>query len=88
MHRCLYISDILPNICDYVMQDGKNESRAAVAYLAQTCSCFYEPAMNTLWRTLNSLVPLFFCLPKETWKMNEDGRLVRPCMASQIASLR
>ncbi|KAI0072955.1 hypothetical protein K474DRAFT_1775070 [Panus rudis PR-1116 ss-1] len=75
MHSCLEVPEIVLEICEAALG---NRDKASVASLARTCASFYEPAMTTLWRNLDSLVPLFLCLPRETWGRDpEHGGLVR-----------
>ncbi|KAJ6473318.1 hypothetical protein DFH09DRAFT_470419 [Mycena vulgaris] len=37
--------------------------------LARTCQAFHEPAPDILWWNLESLVPLFACMPPDVWKV-------------------
>ncbi|EIW85496.1 hypothetical protein CONPUDRAFT_150305 [Coniophora puteana RWD-64-598 SS2] len=56
MHRALLISEVARNIT-YCQSEKK-----ALAALAQTCRAFSEPALDALWRELDSLLPLLECL--------------------------
>lgn len=75
--------DILGEICEYLspnddLEDLDSpqvvEGRQNLAWLALTCKAFLEPALDRLWRSLNTLYPLFKILPafKQT-----DGTHVR-----------
>lgn len=37
--------------------------RRALAKLGRTCKAFFEPAMNVLWKDLDSLVPIIGLFP-------------------------
>lgn len=42
--------------------------RRTVSRLARTCKSFCEPALNVLWRELDSLVPVIGLFPSHTLK--------------------
>ena len=41
----------------------KREARVGLLSIAMTCKSFLEPGLNTLWRVIPSLLPLFRLLP-------------------------
>ncbi|KAJ6596314.1 hypothetical protein DFH09DRAFT_1024146 [Mycena vulgaris] len=60
MHRCLEISEILRAICDQL-------DRRSLAALARTCQGLRDPALDAIWHSQRSLVPLLKCLPRHIW---------------------
>ena len=69
MHRCLHVFDIVSIITDFVfaLGDSTHDWRS-VAALARTCKTFYEPALNTLWRTQIGIEYLIKCMPADAWE--------------------
>lgn len=65
--------DILADICEYLASDDEwvdttppaelVTSRHHLAALARTCKAYLEPALDRLWRSLDTLYPLFRILP-------------------------
>lgn len=63
MHRALHIPEVLQEVI-YILSPQEEQERhlkltskiseklADLASMARTCQCFYEPAMNALWRVL------------------------------------
>ena len=66
MHRCLQIQELLSIIFRYV------RIQKTLARLARTCTDFRDPALNVLWHTQNTLLPLFKCLPRNAWVMKKE----------------
>ena len=72
--------DILDEICEYlsyeddVDADDIASSRRTLLCLALTCKAFLEPALDRLWRNLDSLFPLLKVLPAF---IQTDGTYVR-----------
>lgn len=60
MHKCLRIAELFDVICKQVLATGHQGSLAA---LCRTCRLFHEPALNVLYKSLESLRPLLFCIP-------------------------
>ncbi|KAG1844217.1 hypothetical protein DFJ58DRAFT_731328 [Suillus subalutaceus] len=60
MHRCLQIAELFDAVCKRVLATGHHGSLAA---LCRTCRLFHEPALNILYKSLESLRPLMFCVP-------------------------
>ncbi|KAJ7664245.1 hypothetical protein B0H17DRAFT_1336744 [Mycena rosella] len=70
MHRCLEISEVLRAIFDQL-------SRRTLASLARTCQGLRDPALDVLWHSQRSLLPLLKCLPPHIWEeIVKDGRRV------------
>ncbi|KAJ3514811.1 hypothetical protein NLJ89_g2149 [Agrocybe chaxingu] len=61
--------DILDEICEYLSYEYDNDpddisrSRQVLLWVALTCRSFLEPALDRLWRSLDSLFPLLKVLP-------------------------
>ncbi|KAJ7140593.1 hypothetical protein C8R43DRAFT_1131531 [Mycena crocata] len=60
MHHCLNIVEIVGIICSHL----ENEPRS-LTVLARTSRMFEDPALDILWKSLNTLVPLLNCLPSD-----------------------
>ena len=68
-HRCLEIPEILGLIFDSILNDAPSgESRRTVLALALTCHGFKDTALDVLWYTQTSLVPLIKCMPSDLWR--------------------
>ena len=65
MHHCLQIPELLSIIFRYV------HTQETLARLARTCTDFRDPALNVLWHTQSTLLPLFKCLPRDAWVMKK-----------------
>ena len=85
----ILISEVLRSIVDclaedtvwcienLVDEDTDKAARRALAVLARTCRAFSKPALDALWRKLQSLEPFILCLPTRAWyDFTEDGALV------------
>jgi len=74
--------DILGEICEYLAPNDNleedpeyiQECRQNLSWLALTCKAFLEPALDRLWRSLDTLYPLFKILPAF---IKTDGTHVR-----------
>jgi len=78
MHHCLNVLDILDTIFNFVLESHEYGT-STLAALAVTCRHFEHPALDVLWRTIPSLIPLVKCLPPDLWEMTiqvETGRLL------------
>ncbi|KAF6753330.1 hypothetical protein DFP72DRAFT_902766 [Ephemerocybe angulata] len=66
MNRCLLIHEILCAICD-------NLEDSELVSAALTTKAFLEPALNSLWRELDSFRPIVSCLPPmdDIWVVKE-----------------
>lgn len=87
MHRCLWISEIVVNIAEEVLQDEEWEiptSWDTLAKLARTCRMFSEPSLSALWRVQSSLIPLLRTMPDDLWKM-DDNKIIM--VGSHLCSL-
>jgi hypothetical protein len=65
MDHCLRIDEILRNIFEHVFEGGR-AGRSSVANLAMTCQA---PALELLWSSQCSLLPLMQCLPTDVWRL-------------------
>ena len=80
MHRCLQIQEPLSIVFEYVhiprkaLEDDPL-SASSLARLARTCKAFQDPALDILWHSQYSLVPLLKCLPRDAWAWKE-GKFV------------
>ncbi|KAF7333286.1 hypothetical protein MSAN_02423300 [Mycena sanguinolenta] len=63
MHLAWDISELVDLICE-------SSSKASLASLAQTSSRFREPALDVLWREMDSAVPLLKCFPPDSWEIS------------------
>jgi hypothetical protein len=76
MHRCLSILEILDLICDNldvsISVAGPSPRLRTLANLARTCTLFSGPALDALWRTQNSLNPLFGVMPDDLFEPVHD----------------
>ena len=85
MHQCLEIPEILEIICKILKNDFDNnvnrESLSTLSSVARTCRCFHELALDILWHSLDSLVPLLKTFPRSLWNVaqvaNGETLLVR-----------
>jgi hypothetical protein len=68
MNYCLRIDEILRNIFEHVFEGGR-AGRSSVANLAITCQDFKAPALELLWSSQCSLLPLMKCLPTDVWSL-------------------
>ncbi len=73
MHSCLRVPELLDVIFQIVQSEGRGN--ATIIALACTAKCFHAIALDTLWQTQASLVPLVKCFPDEllTETREEDG---------------
>ena len=67
MHICLLVSiEVLTNIFAAIYEgSSKENSLRTFAALARTCRRFKEPALNALWKDMDSFMPLILCLPED-----------------------
>jgi hypothetical protein len=66
MHHCLYISEVLNLIFQFVdvqLHQGPQVCKKTLASLARTCHLFSSPALDVLWHDLYSFDPLIKVLP-------------------------
>ncbi|EKM58930.1 uncharacterized protein PHACADRAFT_136048 [Phanerochaete carnosa HHB-10118-sp] len=50
--------------------------KGTLAALGRTCQMFKDPALDSLWREMSSLDPLYMCLPSDVCAKNVIGGLV------------
>ncbi|KAG2358612.1 hypothetical protein BDR07DRAFT_1379257 [Suillus spraguei] len=76
MHRALAITELLSHIfCEVCNDDeGLNLCRGIkdMARVSQVCKTFRDPALDFLWRNLDSLLPLLRLLPLEIHEEHSD----------------
>ncbi|KAF6749338.1 hypothetical protein DFP72DRAFT_545480 [Ephemerocybe angulata] len=60
MNQCLGVAEIQSLICE-------NLDRKSAFAMALTAHAFLEPALNEIWRTVDSFRPLIDCLPDDLW---------------------
>jgi len=68
MHLVLQKSKVLYTISSYAHQES-------LLALASTCRAFEGPALDALWRDLQSVKPLVICLPSDLFS-SVQGRKV------------
>ncbi|TFK93106.1 hypothetical protein K466DRAFT_479271 [Polyporus arcularius HHB13444] len=60
---------------------------ATIAVLARTAKCFHDAALDTLWQTQASLVPLVKCLPEDSLtETREDDGTRKLALSRELAS--
>ncbi len=64
MHAILQIEEVFVKIADALDQTTP-KARSALYALARTCRTFHEPAINVLWHTQTSLIPILRCIPAQ-----------------------
>jgi hypothetical protein len=69
MHSALTNLEVIYTISSYTQ-------RRSLPALASTCRAFKHPALNALWRDLQSMEPLVKCLPSDLFSIDEDDRVV------------
>ncbi|OAX38857.1 hypothetical protein K503DRAFT_129776 [Rhizopogon vinicolor AM-OR11-026] len=62
-------------IPSFVSHDGRRVARRSLAALSRVCRHFKDIALDVLWAELETLDPLFTCLPGGLWTMDEDGNI-------------
>jgi hypothetical protein len=71
MHPALRILEVIDNISLHV-------GNGSLPALASTCRAFENPALNVLWRNLESVEPIVKCLPSELFSYNRRKYPVCP----------
>lgn len=64
MHHCLQIAEIQELIVEFLVL------KADQVAVALTCSSLREPALDSLWKQQDSLLPLLSTLPRNLWVKN------------------
>ncbi|KAJ7676515.1 hypothetical protein DFH06DRAFT_609599 [Mycena polygramma] len=80
MHRALGIVEVVGMVCDNLIVENPI-TRGALAALAGTSQIFHDAALDKLWRTQRSLIPLLSCMPQHLFNIN-------PRLASDETPLR
>jgi len=61
--------------------------RRSVSRLARTCKAFCEPALNVLWRELDSLIPIIALFPAHLLKrVRRPGLGLVCCLQDEVSS--
>ena len=68
MHNCLTIQELVGLITEFCVDGELETDRHTLLAIASTCRTFEEPALDRLWYKLESLRPLFKCLPQDAWE--------------------
>jgi hypothetical protein len=68
MHNCLTIQELVRLITEFCVDGELETDRHTLLAIASTCRTFEEPALDRLWYKLESLRPLFKCLPQDAWE--------------------
>ncbi|KAF6751739.1 hypothetical protein DFP72DRAFT_1172138 [Ephemerocybe angulata] len=63
------VSEILDHVC--TSETPIRQQYATLAALARTCTQFHGPAVDVLWRTQQTIVPLIMCLPSDAYTVNK-----------------
>jgi len=67
MHKCLGIAELFDRICRWALVSEPHEwpitGKSTLAALCRTCHLFHDPALDTLYKSLESLHPLLSCIP-------------------------
>lgn len=75
MHRALAITELLTHILREVYNDKGLNLRQGIkdiARVSQVCKTFQDPALDFLWRNIDSLLPLLRLLPLEIHKEHSN----------------
>ncbi|KIK36329.1 hypothetical protein CY34DRAFT_528178 [Suillus luteus UH-Slu-Lm8-n1] len=75
MHRALAITELLTHILREVYNDEGLNLRQGIkdiARVSQVCKTFRDPALDFLWRNIDSLLPLLRLLPLEIHEEHGD----------------
>jgi hypothetical protein len=76
MHRALAITELLTHILREVYNDEGLNLRQGIkdiARVSQVCKTFQDPALDFLWRHIDSLLPLLRLLPLEIHEEHGDN---------------
>ncbi|KAG2338810.1 hypothetical protein BDR05DRAFT_675187 [Suillus weaverae] len=75
MHRAFAITELLTHILREVYNDEGLNLRQGIkdiARVSQVCKTFRDPALDFLWRNIDSLLPLLRLLPLEIREEHGD----------------
>lgn len=72
MHRCLLVPEIVTIVCDRLsdppLSSDLSSDLASLAAFARTCHAVHEKALDRLWLTQNTIIPLLRCMPADVWE--------------------
>ncbi|KAF5337256.1 hypothetical protein D9611_002913 [Ephemerocybe angulata] len=64
MHQCLRIPEVVRNICDCLAQSH-------LLSVALTSLTLLEPALDSIWESIDTFDPIIACLPADLWRKDE-----------------
>jgi hypothetical protein len=71
MHRALLVSELIGIIFQYLgeldLRSLSPNPKRSWAACARTCRAWHEPALNLIWESLDSLLPLLKLFPREAF---------------------
>ena len=72
MHHCFSIPEIVSIICENISDlpdiGGLSCELVDLAAFARTCRAVHEQALDRLWHTQTSIIPLLRCMPDDVWE--------------------
>ena len=80
MHVVFCNNDILTEITPLL-------PKPSLAALSRTCKTIKDPALDQLWRHMESLIPLCKCLPQDVWSMDTTGRLASASLKKHVCHI-
>ena len=66
MHALLKDAEVTRNLLEFIVETPGG--RRSVSRVARTCKALSEPALNVLWKELDSIVPLLGLMPNHLFK--------------------
>ncbi|KAJ7053043.1 hypothetical protein C8F01DRAFT_1032646 [Mycena amicta] len=72
MHDALRVAEIVLEIAQHA-SDTTPPARKSLLALATTCRLFLDPALNELWRELESIYPLLRCFPSGVFEFTQES---------------
>jgi hypothetical protein len=83
MHKSLLISEIISGVCSE-LYSAYGSYPGTLAAFAVTCQAISEPALDVLWHTHESIIPLLRCMSDDLWndsvEFNRNNHLVCRCI--------
>ncbi|GJE95630.1 hypothetical protein PsYK624_118160 [Phanerochaete sordida] len=83
MHRCLCVAEVVQLIADSAWPN-----RSTLLAMSTTCRAFFDPAMNSLWRSLSSPTLLITVLPEHARGATHETHLTVVRQPSEADWLR
>ena len=79
MHKSLLIPEIISGVCSE-LYSAYDSYPGTLAAFAVTCQAISEPALDVLWHTHGSIIPLLRCMSDDLWndsvEFNRNNHLV------------